>query len=766
MRREPSPYLRSRSFLSEPRENPWTGAVEREESASPFHDWNERIAEECYGPITLGANESPQGRALAYDETLKRLSFDFGPTLLSWLERERPSILKRVLAADRAAHAAIAQPYFHNIMPLESRRDKETLVRWGLAEFRHRYGREAKGMWLPETAVDNETLEVLSAEGVAFTILDPKQAQSVRSHNGVWTPMDADHLYSKMPYLWISPRDPAKKLAVFFYHRRLSRAVVTGDILSNPAHLAEEMRSRLTPDDAAQILQIASDGEFYGHHHKRTGRLLDRAFKLLEADAITPIDHARFLALGSPSHEVRIRERTAWSCEHGLGRWERDCGCRSAHLSQWRQEWRGPLRAALTHLARGVDALYEKEASRCLIDPWKARDEAIALWLKPGDAAQRLFLEKHAKPGLSAQDHGRALRLLAIQRDRLAMFTSCGWFFDDVSGVETVLCLQRAARALDLAKGLGADIEVDFLIHLDACRSNIPRFKNAAKIWTSLVLRSRVDLERAAAHAAILDHLELPAPEPPSLRWSLGPRLRENKTGLAGRDRTLSMRLISISRPETGEACEFHAIVHRADRLDVSCWVVARLSADALEVISHDFYRCTDDEFKDALDARFGAPARGLDALLPDERPEVVKVLASQDSMGPERSLFLKRWVACVSAMRLGRPDDDAVLELLAQRTARSIRCEELPWFEALERRLHGRFELLIAKPHDAALASCVLRWFAALREAKLITAPWRLREAQQRWRDALGDEPCAALDACGALSQRLGFAASLEKTL
>ena len=324
-------------FYQPPRENPWTGAVEREESASPFHDWNERIAEECYGPITLGAHESSDRRALAYDETLKSLSYDFGPTLLSWLERERPSILKRILAADRAAHAAIAQPYFHNIMPLESRRDKETLVRWGLAEFRHRYGREAKGMWLPETAVDNETLEVLSAEGVAFTILDPKQAESVRSQNGIWTPMGADHLYSKMPYLWISPKDPTKKLVVFFYHRRLSRAVVTGDILSNPAHFAAEARSRLTPDDTAQMLQIASDGEFYGHHHKRTGRLLDHAFELLAADAITPIDHARFLSLGPPSHEVRIRERTAWNCEHGLGRWERDCGCRSAHLLQWKQ---------------------------------------------------------------------------------------------------------------------------------------------------------------------------------------------------------------------------------------------------------------------------------------------------------------------------------------------------------------------------------------------------------------------------------------------
>jgi hypothetical protein len=753
-------------FYQPPRENPWTGAVECEESAAPFHDWNERVAEECYGPITHAAHEGTDGRDLAYDATLNRLSFDFGPTLTSWLERERPSILKRIVAADRVWRAAIAQPYFHNIMPLESRRDKETLVRWGMAEFRHRFGRPARGMWLPETAVDNETLEVLSAEGAAFTILDPKQAEAVRSPNGIWTNMDPDILYTKMPYQWTSPKDPTKKLAVFFYSRRLSRAVVTGDALASPAHLVEEVRSRFTPDDTAQLLSIASDGEFYGHHHKKIGRVLDLTLDRLVADAVTPIDYARFLDLAPPTHDVRIRERTAWSCDHGLGRWQRDCGCRSAHLSKWRQEWRTPLRTALSHLAHGIDDFYQKEAPRVLIDPWRARDESIALWLAPGDAAQRQFLRRFAKAGLNAQEQSRALRLLAMQYQRLAMFTSCGWFFDDISGVETVLCLQRAARALDIAKGLGADLEAGFVVRLNACRSNLPRFDTGVKVWTSLVLRSRVDLERAAAHAAIMDHLEIPAPEPPSLRWNMASRLREEKIGLAGRDRTLSMRLVTVSRPETSEADEYHAIVHRADRLDVSCWVVPRQNGDALASISEDFRRCADDEFHARMDARFGAPARGLDTLLPDERPEIVKVLTSEDAMGPERALFLKRWTSCVSAMRLGGRDDDAVLELLTQRSALSFRCEDLPWYWTLEQRLHERFELLIAKPHDPALASCVLRWFAALREAKLLTSPWRLRDAHQRWRSTLGDQRCAALDACRALGSRLGLAEALEETI
>ena len=230
-------------FYQPPRENPWTGEVEREESVSPFHDWNARIADECYGPMTLGVRAGSDGRTIAYDETLKRISFNFGPTLLSWLESERPSILARVLAADGATQTAIASPYFHALLPLESRRDKETLVRWGLAEFRHRYKREASGLWPPETAADDETLEVLAAAGLAFTILDPEQAAAARSiDGGDWADVHASPIDPKTPYLWTSPKDPTKKLAVFFYHRRLSHGVVTGETVASATGFADAVR--------------------------------------------------------------------------------------------------------------------------------------------------------------------------------------------------------------------------------------------------------------------------------------------------------------------------------------------------------------------------------------------------------------------------------------------------------------------------------------------------------------------------------------------
>ena len=749
-------------FYQPPRENPWTGAVDREASAAPFHDWNARIAEECYGPITLGVRGGSDGTTIAYDETLGRLSYDFGPTLLTWLERERPSILRRVIAADAATQTAIAQPYFHNILPLESRRDKETLVRWGLAEFRHRFGRASKGMWLPETAVDIETLEVLAGEGVEFTILDPKQGEAVRDRGSdAWVKLDAEHVDPKMPYLWASPANPAKQLAIFFYHHRLSAGVVTGETTASAEHFADAARARLMPGDAAQLVHVASDGEFYGHHHPGAERVLTLTLALLEADGIPAIDPARFLALFPPPHEVRIRENTAWSCEHGLGRWERDCGCRSAHLADWTQDWRAGMRSALKKLAVRLDAFYEDDAARFFTDPWKARDESIALWLAPGDeAAAAVFFKENAKRPLLPEENKRALELLLMQRERLAMFTSCGWFFDDISGVEAVLCLTKAARALDLAKLLGEDAEAAFVERLGACRSNLPRVENGAKVWRTLVASSRVSLARAAAHTALLDHLELPAPAPRLLSWKAGHAFRLTKTGLAGRDRSLSIRLVTVATLETRESSEFHVVVHRADRLDFACWLAPRTDVIDSAALGEKFLRLADDEFRAAMDARFGPSSFGLDAVLNDERGELVKALASAGALGASRAAFLKRWVECISAVRAGGNEDDVMLQLLSETAVHSFNAQELPWASELEDRLHAQMEAVVASPLDGALVSRALRWLDALWDAGLLAGVWRLRDEQRRWAAALdGAGPSAALDACRAVGERLGLA-------
>jgi alpha-amylase/alpha-mannosidase (GH57 family) len=753
-------------FYQPPRENPWLGEVEREESAAPFHDWNCRIAEECYGPAALGERRGSDGRAIADEVLLSRLSFNFGPTLLDWLERRRPTLYRRILDADRASAAedglgnAIAQPYFHAILPLAPRRDQETLVRWGLSDFRTRFGRDARGMWLPETAVDDETLDVLAAEGVGFTILDPAQAASVRELGGEWRDVSPETLDPKLPYLWISPKDPSRRLAIFFYHRRLSLGVVSGETLADPAAFAEEVRRRMFDGDAAQLVHVASDGEFYGHHLKGQDRALALALDLLAAEGVETINLSRFLALFPPPRHVRIKPRTSWSCAHGLGRWERDCGCRSASLPDWRQDWRGPLRAALDALARRLDAFYEDDAGRFFAEPWALRDASAALWRETDPEARRRFLDSRARRPLSTEEASRALRLLALQRERLAMFTSCGWFFDDVSGVEAAQILQRAARACELAQGLGENVEEAFVERLAAARSNMPRLRDGAGAYRRLVAPTRVGLDRAAAHAALLDHVGLArADVAPALRVELGPSVRFERAAAGGRKPGLSARLVRIERPETLESAEWHAIVHRGDALDFAVWLAPR-GGGTVDVarLETEFLRLDGDALRAALDARFGPSRFGLDAVLPDDRAELARGLTPGGALGPERAAFLSRWCAAVTAARGGGRGDDAVLELLDQARERAFLPEELPWAGALEDVMHERLADVLAGG-GPAVVSRGLRWLDVLGAHGLIRGRWRLRDFQRRWSEALAEsEPSAERDACRALGERLGL--------
>ena len=757
-------------FYQPPRENPWLGEVAREDSAAPFHDWNDRIAEECYGPMVLGMRAGSDGSVIAYESILRRLSFNFGPTLLDWLERRRPSIHDGILAADKASCAqdglgsAIAQPYYHVILPLAGRRDKETLVRWGLADFQSRFGRKAKGMWLPETAVDDDTLDVLAAEGLEFTILSPTQAAAVRSAGGSdWTAVSAETLDPKTPYLWVSPTDASRRLAVFFFHRRLSDGVVSGETVADASGFCQGVLNRLMPGDAAQMVHVASDGEFYGHHNPGAERVLSLALDLLADEGVTPINHSRFLKLFPPPREVRIRPNTAWSCEHGLGRWTRDCGCRSKHLPDWSQDWRGPLRDALDRLAHRLDTFYEDEAGRFFTDPWAVRDDSAVPFRYRGSEHAARFLTAHAKRPLTEEEEGRALRLLAMQRERLAMFTSCAWFFDDISGIETIQVLERAGRALDLARGLGEDAEGAFVERLAAAKSNWKEYTNGTDVWRRLAAPSLVDLPRLAASAAILDHLEMASRAFEAASVELGPAFRVEKAGLAGRDRTLSVRLARAARPATRELGEWHAIVHRGDRLDFACWLAPREAGplDPAE-IGRLLLGLDDDSFRAAMDLRFGTSRFGLDAVLGEERAELSRALAPEGGLGPERSSFLRGWTAAIMAVRRGGTDDDALLHLLGGAKDMGLLPEELPWARELEEVLHSRLEA-VATGAGGALLSRALRWLDALWDAGLLSGHWRLRDFHARWSARLAAAgPSAEKDACRALGERLGLAECL----
>ena len=757
-------------FYQPPRENPWLGEVEREDSAFPFHDWNGRIAEECYGPMALGVRAGSDGRAIAYQDLLSRLSFNFGPTLLDWLERKRPSLYRRVLEADKTSAApdglgnALAQPYYHALLPLAGRRDKETLVRWGLSDFKARFGRPARGMWLPETAVDDETLDVLAAEGVELTILSPSQAEAVRCvGEETWAEVSSETLDPKTPYLWVSPKDPSRKIAIFFFHQRLSDGVISGQALADANTFAKAVLARMLPDDSAQLVHAASDGEFYGHHHPGAERILALALDLLASEGVTAINPARFLKLFPPPREVRIKQNTSWSCPHGLSRWRSDCGCRSPHLSDWNQEWRAPLREALDRLAKRLDLFYEDEAGLFFEDPWAVRDASVEIFRAKDPDGIRAFLDKHSKKPLTSDEKTKALRLLEMQRQRLAMFTSCAWFFDDISGVETLQVLQRAGRALELARSLGEDAEDAFVERLSAAKSNTPDFGNGAQIWRHLVLPTRVELGRAAAHAAILDHLDLPTTLPPALRVELGPAFRAEKMGLAGRDRTLSVRLARVERPAMNELGEWHVLVHRADRLDFACWLIPRENGalDPAE-IGGEMLKRGDDAFRSAMDARFGPSRFGLDAVFSDERSELVKVLAPDASLGTLRAGFLRQWTQAVSSARRGAKDDDPLIELLSVAQDHGFLPENLPWARELEERLHARLGDVLAGA-EAGEISRALRWLDALWNAGLLSSPWRLRDFHARWSQSLAAGGASAQkDACRALGERLGLAETL----
>lgn len=717
------------------RENPWLGEVEREDSAVPFHDWNARVAEDCYGPMVRGMRAGSDGSVIAHDDLLKRISFDFGPALLDWLERRRPSIYRGIIAADKESCAqdglgnAIAQPYYPVILPSAPRRDKETLIRWGLADFQTRFGREAKGMRLPGTAADDETLDALAAEGVGFTILHPSQAAAVRNAGeSSWTDVTSETLDPKTPYLWTSAKNPARRLAVFFFHQRLSDGVASGEAVADASGFARSVLNRLMPGDAAQMVHVVSDGECYGHLHPGAERALALALELLASEGVTPINHSRFLKLFPPPREVRIRPNP-------------DCNSP-----------RGPLGEALDRLARRLDSFYEDEAGRFFADPWAARDASVGLFRLGGEDSSR-FLAAHANRPLTLEDEGRALRLLAMQRERLAMFANA----------EMIQVLQRAGRALELARGLGENVEDSFVERLAAAKSDWAGCADGAEVWRRLVLPTRADLPRLAASAAILDHLVMTARTPEALRVELGPAFRAEKMGLAGRDRTLSVRVARAERPATRELGEWHAIVHRGDRLDFACWLAPR-EAGALDPseIGGLMTSLGDDAFRAAMDARFGTARFGIDAVLADERSELARALAPEGGLGPQRSSFLRRWTAAFMAVRRGGADDDALLELLRGAEDLGFFPAELPWAREMEEVLHSRLDA-VAAGAGAGQLSRALRWLDALWDANLLTGRWRLRDFHARWSARLAAAgPSMEKDACRALGERLGLAECL----
>jgi alpha-amylase/alpha-mannosidase (GH57 family) len=501
-------------FYQPPRENPWLEDVEVQDSAHPFHNWNERITFESYAPNTASRVLDGEGRIVDILNNYRQISFNFGPTLLSWFERRTPEVHKAIVEADklsvkdRSGHGnALAQVYNHIIMPLASRRDKITQVRWGLKDFERRFGRKAEGMWLAETAVDGETLEILADHGVAFTILSPSQARRIKplGKGGEWMDMDGGRIDPSRAYKWTSPN--GKSISLFFYDAPISRAVAFEGLLNSGEIFANRLLQGFSPDRPhPQLVNIATDGESYGHHHRFGDMALAHALRKIKDEKLATLtNYGEYLALHPPAWEVEIIENSAWSCAHGVERWNSDCGCRIGAHPGWKQSWRGPLRRALNDLRDGLDALYEKNADDMLKDPWAARDAYIDVVLERSPEKLEAFFQAHQARPLEKGARSAALKLLEMQRQRLLMFTSCAWFFDEISGIETVAVLQFAARAIQLAQDHGEALALEqaFLSALAEAPSNIAALGNGENVYRRFVTPVITDLPRIAAHEAI-----------------------------------------------------------------------------------------------------------------------------------------------------------------------------------------------------------------------------------------------------------------------
>lgn len=739
-------------FYQPPRESPWTEAFDPENSARPQRDWNARIAQECYGPNAASPLLGPDGRIAGMADNYEKLSFDFGPTLLNWLETERPGLYAQILRADAAGGGAIAQPYYHVILPLQSLGDKRALVRWGLEDFRRRFGRDSRGLWLPETAVDEETLEVLAEFGVEFTILAPWQAERVRPLGGSdsdWKRVEEKTLAPTRPYRWLSRRLPGRHVSVFFFHAGLHRSIVaTGEAFARPDALFQKIFGRMRPDDAVELVGTAVDGEFFGHHHRTGATCLAQTILLAEQAGITVVHPGRYLDLFPPPEEVEIAPRTAWSCEHGLGRWTEDCGCRVDKRT--RQHWRAPLRAAFDRLSGELTRVFEAKAGELFTDFRKARDAYAQRLTGWSQGTAERFIERECRVPLDKERQTMALTLLEMERHRLAGFTSCGWFFDRPDGLEARLCLSHAARAIELARSLGEELAPAFEESLG---------ENAAA-YRSLVLPQKADHERVAAHWALLNHLK-PGLEscPPGWRIEAGDAVRREKKLTAGRRRSVSARRMRVKSLATLETRELTAVVHQKDRLDVAC----RITWSELDVtqLFARFDARDDAGFESALNEAQSARFLSLDALLPEDRAEVLRWLAPDPSGGAARRKRLDAWTTAMAELRSG-VGGEACLDLLEEARQAKEPLDRLPWAFVARKRLTEILESLLDGADEPALARAS-RWLEAFEAAGFAVDVWELQHLYWRWRALLSERSGAGAERrlAAALGEKLGFSDS-----
>lgn len=481
-------------FYQPPRENPFLEYLEMQDSAKPYHDWNARICSECYTPNSISKIVGDQSKVLDIVNNYAHMSFNMGPTLLSWMEKFEPYTYERIIKADFysekefSGHGnALAQVYNHIIMPLANERDKYTQVIWGIEDFKSRFGRMPEGMWLAETACDDETLGVLADCGIKFTVLSPYQAEKVKIDNEYKDVSDGSIDTTKAYKYNIKCRQ-GKSIDLFFYNAQISQAVAFEELLKDGGRFVEKIKTGVDKNKDC-LVNLATDGESYGHHTKFGEMALAYVLRIKSCDeGFILTNYGEFLEKYPPKDEVVIKPVSSWSCCHGVGRWKEDCGCSTGGMQGWNQKWRKPLREGLDNLRDKLINICENEGRKYFKDFWSARNDYIHVILNRNEENLHEFFEKNLAGNCSENKKIAAVKLMEIQRQAMLMYTSCGWFFNEISGIETTQIMKYAARAIQLSKDFtNEDLEKEFTDKLFEAKSNIPGFGTGKDIWNNCV---------------------------------------------------------------------------------------------------------------------------------------------------------------------------------------------------------------------------------------------------------------------------------------
>jgi len=669
-------------FYQPPRENPWLETVEVQDSAAPYHDWNDRITAECYAPNGASRITNLDNQITRIMNNYARMSFNFGPTLLSWLSDKAPRAYQMILDADKfsaqrySGHgSAMAQVYNHIIMPLASERDALTQIRWGIADFEARFARKPEGMWLAETAVNRSVLDLMAREGLLFTVLAPNQCARVRRLQSTPSPstaskketaeLDLDPNASLQQPDWIGTPDATvdpthpylvqldegRSIAVFFYDGPGSRAIAFEGLLNSGEEFGRRLLGGFHPTspgspDRAQLSHVATDGESYGHHHKHGEMALSYAMHWLEDEGHARLtNYGEFLSKFPPTWEAEVAEDTSWSCAHGVERWRSNCGCNGGKPG-WNQEWRGPLRAALDFLRDTTAPLAEKLSSGLLKDLWAARDGYIQVVLDRSPASIDRFFADHAARELTLDERVTILELLELERHTQLMYTSCGWFFDEISGIETVQIIAYAGRVLQLASELfgpeGSALEPRFLDILSQAKSNVPDIGDGAEVYRRYVTGMKIGLEQVGAHYAI-SSIFRNYPEDGEL-FCFDLHRDAHELFASGRGKVALGRAHIRSRitEETEEIC--FAVLHLGDQ-NLSA-AVKRYTPDdeqAFTTFSDEvrtaIRRANLPEVIRQIDRYFGSTAYSLSSLFADEQHTILRTILNQTMGEMEDSL-------------------------------------------------------------------------------------------------------------------------------